>query len=725
MRIEKILLTFGIALCGISVACAAKSPYARGGSLTVFDRIQNGGYYRIYVHTFTNANEVETFRNLKGDPLSLRMLVVGGGGAGGYALSNGSEQYKVTSNSFGGGGGGGGGVCETNIVLGGNQNLSIIVGEGGKVKELRKNHETSGDPAGSSRVQLVGDDIITALGGARGAYYVSSSGFAPATTGGANGGGGSYNTSAAFSVGIYTNWMNGIAYGPFSGGKDSYSGTTTGGAPGGGAGAGSDGGDYRVNYPEAGRFSAGQGGEGLSSDITGEVLVYGSGGAGGGLLKDGRSVVCGAAGGPRAGSAATATITTEGKTITGFSDFIATTAPVANSGCGGAGGSGGDYWATALPDTDARLYGRGTDGADGIVVIRYEIPLSGVGGELKTIPDGSDRIICVHTFTNTAEAAEFKNEGPNNLKLRMLVVGGGGAGGYALAGNSVGYGTSGNGYGGGGGGGGGVCETNVVLEGGKGLSILVGSGGKVKEMRNGNVSPDVFAGASVVSMDEKDLVRTPGGARGAYCSYYASVGGAASEGACGGGGVRDDRWAASVGSYVSLILGDEYGPFAGGGGANLNAGGGGAGAGAAGSSCQANYPETGRNISGAGGAGLVSDITGESLTYGSGGAGGGYLHSGKAIVLGAAGGSRAGSAAQATVVGDATAITSVSDFIPTTAPEANSGAGGAGGSGGTAWAGVSADARDWGRGTDGADGVVVIRYSVELNPKPGLILLFR
>ena len=97
-------------------------------------------------------------------------------------------------------------------------------------------------------------------------------------------------------------------------------------------------------------------GEGVRSDITGETLVYGSGGGGGSGANVGTGVYFnGSAGGTRAGNGGVRT--DDGTTVTPASD------PAPNSGCGGGGASG-----FGSSDEDHAQ----TGGADGIVVIRYD-----------------------------------------------------------------------------------------------------------------------------------------------------------------------------------------------------------------------------------------------------------------------------------------------------------------------------------------------------------------
>ena len=88
--------------------------------------------------------------------------------------------------------------------------------------------------------------------------------------------------------------------------------------------------------------------------------MYGSGGGGGGSLNTSSGLYANGKGGTRAGTGAFATVEGVSTNVT------AATVPIANSGCGGAGGLGGSF--TTLKGS-ARW---GSSGANGIVVIRYD-----------------------------------------------------------------------------------------------------------------------------------------------------------------------------------------------------------------------------------------------------------------------------------------------------------------------------------------------------------------
>ena len=622
-----------------------------GGDVVTCTQLPSGK--RRYVHVFTNVTMAAQFVNWTDRALKLRCLVVGAGGAGAYGSSAKGGTYSV-----GGAGGGGGGVCEMKGVrFAAGTFWSICVGKGAARVVSRTNPGTA---AGASSISNATGEVVLVPGGGNGAR--GGSGSSVDATAGAAGGGTATYASAQAGAGMYQSSVWGLIPdgAPFAGGTaGNYCG-------GGGGGAGAPG-----TAPT--QTASGDGGEGLASDITGESLVYGSGGGGGANLLRGRT--CGH-GGTRAGNGATYEIA--GATT----NFIAATAPVANSGCGGAGG---------MQDGDNNV---STAGADGVVVISYEYseepwPCEGGDIEMRTlIRPGKYRY--VHVFTNVLAASQFENMSGRDLKLRYLVVGAGGAGAY---GSSVNGGTYS--VGGAGGGGGGVCEVkDAPFSAGALWSICVGKGAACVVSQ---AKPGSTAGSSSISNATGEVVQVPGGGNGARGGNNAVV--EATAGAAGGGTTTYASDQPGAGTYQSSVWGviPDGAPFAGGGkGDYCGAGGGGAGA-----------PGTAptKTASGAGGEGLVSDITGEALAYGSGGGGGANLYRGR---TGGFGGTRAGNGATYEIVGGTT------NFIAATAPVANSGCGGAGG--------MQDGKND--AATAGADGIVVIGYDYS-ETEPGCMLIVR
>ncbi len=197
---------------------------------------------------------------------------------------------------------------------------------------------------------------------------------------------------------------------------------------------------------------------------------------------------------------------------------------------------------------------------------------------------------------------------------RILIVGGGGAGGWTL---------------GGGGGGGGVLDkdygTNTVLFAkGSMVTIRVGAGGDNKYVNsnadkywvtggNGGDSWIVFTDANTGTVHAEAQNTAKGGGGGAGWGKSASVGGS------GGGGSQGEKDAykpnsvrvsgtAGQGNSGGRAYGDRAG---GGGGASLEDDG------------MGQDGSADKDGAGDGGAGRMSDITGEPVYYGGGGGGGG------------------------------------------------------------------------------------------------------
>ena len=644
------------------------------------------GQVTTWVHQFTRlrrGSQVAEFVNKAGRDLSVRYLVVGAGGSGGN---------RYSASYYGGGGGGGGGVCEKSAVrFGRDATWQITVGAGAPKWAVA---------AGASSISNGIFDVETVIGGGNGADGGTSNHLA---TVGASGAGSTtrQGASSSGSIGIYTNSLFGVEYGPFNGGNVS---STRGGGGGGGASAK---GKNAVNARS--ESSRPDGGEGLASDITGEWLVYGSGGGGGcGAnpgASDGGAFWQGGCGGTRAGNGARydnySTVAKDN-----YTDLvIAATMPEPNSGGGGGGGSG----------PGAAFYLRDpTPGADGIVVISYKTyydgacPCEGGDAVTRTLIRGT-RYTYRHFFTDVRMANSFVNRTGRKLNLRYLVVGGGGGGGNAYASSNA------SAHSGGGGGGGGVCETIDVPFGADGEWLVrVGAGGKKVESED---NPGTVAGASSISNGTEEVALVPGGGNGGRGSTKDNTKPFATAGAGGGGvgGPGADAHAVREGTYASSIFGvvPAGAPFSGGGyGTNTDGtgsylGGGGGGAGAAGGASV--YKKNGGN----GGDGLVSDITGEELYYGSGGGAGGHFYSSRRGV-GGTGGPRAGNGGTFETTEDGNV------FHPPTAPAANSGCGGGGGGTGT----DDAAAGDYNIATDGADGVVIISYDYDATP-PGFLMLFK
>jgi hypothetical protein len=259
---------------------------ALGGNITQF------GPYTI--HTFLGSS---TFSAL--ESLNVEYLVIAGGGGGGA--------------SWRGGGGGAGGYREGLLNLSA-ENYSIQVGAGAPSR--------SGSPqVGGNGVNSI-FSTITASGGGGGGIYDAI----PGVAGGSGGGGGS--PSASGGTGTSNQGNNGGAGGSNSRG-------------GGGGGAGSAG-----ISGQGTSLPAGNGGLGLSSNITGDSIFRAGGGSGGAY--DGGPQTVAVHGGGTGGWAPTSTFASS---MIGGNGTI-------NTGGGGGGASG-------------QSDGTGGAGGSGIVIIRY------------------------------------------------------------------------------------------------------------------------------------------------------------------------------------------------------------------------------------------------------------------------------------------------------------------------------------------------------------------
>ena len=339
----------------------------------------------------------------------------------------------------------------------------------------------------------------------------------------------------------------------------------------------------------------------------------------------------------------------------------------------------------------------------------------------------------IHTFTNTAKVATFKPSITyKGTSVRLLVVGGGGAGmdGTILTGSNIEIRP-----GGGGGGGGRVIEMNQLLSWGDEWIVGVGTGGGLPDSHQWRYGyPRTIAGSSFVSNGVVEIaIAQGGGSGGGGKSPHALAG----DGAAGGGGSNAGSYdetknkgglgletcRSSVFDENGEVVITEGAPFAGGTGSTSASGAYGGGGGGAGA------PGVGK----VGGIGLVSYITGSPVVYGSGGGGGGTLRlaDGKnnAFSDGGEGGINAGHGGGV--------FYSENDGIirltPATIPIANTGSGGAGGvsirpNNAKVYVGeeeVDISATTACYATPGADGVVIIRYDAVLDHPKGTVVVFR
>lgn len=297
-------------LYGINAELSAQAKATGGDSI-----VTDGTYW---YHTFFSSGTFTPTQALTAD-----YLVVAGGGAGGF-----------WQNAGGGGGAGGlrctvtatggGGSLESAISLTNGTAYTITVGAGGASAGV---FQTAGSQGSNSAIAGSGLTTITATGGGGGGSGYSNNNGA-ATTGGSGGGGWAIDGNMFSNTGAAGTTNQGYA-----GGNGVISGSY--GFAGGGGGAG-----------EAGNTDGqGEGGDGVSTSISGTSVTYAGGGGGG---KDDRAG--GTPGGGGAGGG--------GQGGGGSGNRSATNATVNTGGGGGGGGASG---------TSVGL------GGSGIVIVRYAV----------------------------------------------------------------------------------------------------------------------------------------------------------------------------------------------------------------------------------------------------------------------------------------------------------------------------------------------------------------
>lgn len=307
------------ALCVASVSAHADSAAPFYGSGGVITRV--GDYL---VHTFTNANEVETF-TVTGSG-EVEVLLVGGGGGGG---------------AYGGGGGGGGQVVSNRVALV-SQSYDISVGAGGRGATATKASPTVINNQADAGGDTSAFGLTARGGGAGGSVHAGFSG--------ANGGGGgvaAYKTTPDSDIKMAGGLPDDAELG-FGGGASLQSAGQSHfhQAAGGGGGAGGAGADAAfVN----GSIIAGKGGCGVTNAIAGVLLGYGGGGGGGRSQGTTGSAIDGGGAGGTGSSEATVTGGTPGV-----------------DGRGGGGGGGGGAANTSAIEAP----GAGGKGGSGVVILR-------------------------------------------------------------------------------------------------------------------------------------------------------------------------------------------------------------------------------------------------------------------------------------------------------------------------------------------------------------------
>ena len=603
-----------------------------------------------------------------------RYLLVGGGGPGGNP-----DQGQMV-----GGGGAGGGVADEVFVGRDSGTYSVTVGNGGTSKGTYGNPDfnNNGTP---SFIQKDGVDVLRVLGGGGGGVANNQSGdkwkFACGNPYGyctndndteydfskidvANGGG------AAFS-GVYAQHPGKVGDLGYEGGSAVVCGNTFDGMlnAGGGAGAGENG------HNATGYCSSGAGGKGKVSNITGEDVCYGGGGAGG-TCGSGAGVSALVKGGEGGGGRAYVDDSTDAKVF-------------AENGVDGLGGGGAGF--SLSTKTSPRTRAAAGRGGNGVVIVRFtkiEGPKHvegldfGGAAEWFNIGEGEEKETVV-VFTNTAaNVCWFKLASDANV--RLLLVGGGGAGSWPSTGNFAGAG----------GGAGGFVEANDKVLARGVYKITVGKGGEPKGDKQSSENENNSGSDSVLTSGAKEIARALGGGAAGIPNgnNRENVATGKDGGSGGGAGGLLNSTSGAVGKGLDNQGSD------GGLGFYINAAGGGGGAGGPGAGA------TGLGQSGAGGEGKTSDITGATICYAGGGAGGAYLNTeGTKIVSGGNGG---GGSSKVVVANQA----NVCSIIPAVDGLGGGGAGAAGGEG--------YNARVAGEAGRGGNGVVILRVKKFYEPLP-------
>jgi len=277
-------------------------------------RIVYSGATQGWIPTVDDDVTLETPQTYSADFL----VIAGGGGGGSNGGGGGAGGYR---NSYSTESSGGGGSSETSLALSPGTTYTITVGGGGSGADSNGGNVGNAGTSGSdSSISGTGITTITSIGGGRGSGYPA--GQDPED--GGSGGGGQGNA-------VPYGGGSGTANQGFKGGDGNNS-FAYGGGGGGGASAAA------ANVTGT---AGTNGGDGLSSSITGSAVARGGGGGGGAEGASSYTAGSGGTGGGGNGSA----------NSTG-------TAGTANTG---GGGGGGGY---APPYTD------GGAGGSGVVILR-------------------------------------------------------------------------------------------------------------------------------------------------------------------------------------------------------------------------------------------------------------------------------------------------------------------------------------------------------------------
>lgn len=331
---------------------------------------------------FTNNTEKSMSMTLPKGIENVQLLVVGGGGGGG------ADNYAGDARQGGAGGGGGGVIVGTIAKLDKETKIAITVGNGGLggIASSKANNSKygAGTQGGNSIINIDNIDIVVANGGGCDMGADSALGYTNGSDGGSGGSGGGGRPNKLGGVAnpgtVVENYLLSYQkYGNNGGNGCAVENDKYGyGAAGGGGGATATGG----NGTKGDIYKGGNGGEGLSSDITGVMTVYGSGGGGSSTWGEAGAGGTGAGDGVYGGNGKPA---------------------LANQGGGGGGGS---------------RKCNGGAGGSGIVVLRFVIandssldevfPEISEDSKVATVLEGSADAKLVENIKTAAEYAAFR-----------------------------------------------------------------------------------------------------------------------------------------------------------------------------------------------------------------------------------------------------------------------------------------------------------------------------
>ena len=532
------LIGFGGGATGLSLGGGAASYDPNG-------HVASGGVISDY-STPTAAYRAHIF-NTPGDfvisslssefPAHVEYLVMGGGGGGGGAGGN--------SQAAGGGGGAGGmknniegpggspGAQDQSAYASGYPvsaaTFPVSIGRGG-ARGMRTGSLDPAQPAARAKGGSGGNSyfgpptvrVEATGGGSGGAGRASTPGLSPGGDGACGGGGGFTDGPQPYSWGGTGNRNTGGT--PFPGPAQGYGSSPVGatgpaysgpGAGGGGSGVNGNGGN---GGPPGGESIGGTGGSGKASIIAygpGQPLSYGGGGAGGAAPPTGANPQpAGGSGGGGEGASK------RFKPSYSAPDYLAEVQKSVfasnnrdNTGSGGGGGGTGGSNENCP----------GGDGADGVVVVRYQIGQSNATAKAKAtggaISFYNEKI--VHTLLHTQNFVTTSAISG----AEVFAIGGGGGGG------------GGNGSCGGGGAGGAVAITSVAFDSGCTYTCTIGHGGQggyrgdYRGFNGENTTVAYTSGGPSPAF--LGTITAKGGGYGAAYGPTVRVGG---PGGCGGGG---------------------------------------------------------------------------------------------------------------------------------------------------------------------------------------------